>query len=145
MTSAFVPLASLTGATASNRSRFAHRFSVGGVPHVLVPDGSRIFAIDDAWDSRMEAALEADLPALLDEMGIGHASFPTSMAPPASMPVRSLSLAVAQKCNLACTYCYAQQGGFGEEPVSMPSDVAIKAVELLFAEAQTGESVSNQD
>ena len=32
---------------------------------------------------------------------------------PKSVPVKAVSLAVAQKCNLGCTYCYAQQGTFG--------------------------------
>ena len=30
-----------------------------------------------------------------------------------SPPLHALSLAVAQKCNLGCTYCYASQGSFG--------------------------------
>ncbi len=40
--------------------------------------------------------------------------------PPVSPPVRALSLAVAQKCNLGCTYCYAREGSFGDEPKNMP-------------------------
>ena len=46
----------------------------------------------------------------------------------------ALSLAVAERCNLGCTYCYAQQGDFGGSakamsktdaalPVSQPSAV----------------------
>jgi uncharacterized protein len=58
------------------------------------------------------------------------------------MAVRSLSLAVAQKCNLACTYCYAQEGSFGSEPKSMEYDAAVRAVELLFQRAKPGESVN---
>ena len=33
--------------------------------------------------------------------------------PLVSPPLHALSLAVAQKCNLGCSYCYASQGGFG--------------------------------
>ena len=33
--------------------------------------------------------------------------------PLAAPPLHAISLAVAQKCNLGCTYCYAQQGDFG--------------------------------
>jgi uncharacterized protein len=58
------------------------------------------------------------------------------------MPVRSLSLAVAQKCNLACSYCYAQEGSFGSEPKNMEHAAAIRAVDLLFQEAKPGESVN---
>jgi len=74
-------------------------------------------------------------------MNIGAESFPESMEAPESMPVRSLSLAVAQKCNLACTYCYAQQGAFGEEPRSMSREVALQSVDLLFSESRAGDSV----
>src|SRR5207302_1515205 len=55
---------------------------------------------------------------------------------------RALSLAVAQRCNLGCTYCYAQQGSFGDVPKSMPLATALKAVDLLFAETNPGERVN---
>src|SRR6266705_257237 len=109
----FVPLASLVAAppvpAVNEGGGHVHAFRVGGVPHLLIPRGSRIFAIGEDWDSRIAHALDEDLPALLNEMHIGAESFPESMEAPESMPVRSLSLAVAQKCNLACSYCYAQQ------------------------------------
>ena len=40
---------------------------------------------------------------------------------PRSVPVKAISLAVAQKCNLGCTYCYAQQGTFGGAAGNMPA------------------------
>jgi uncharacterized protein len=39
---------------------------------------------------------------------------------------------VAQTCNLACGYCYAQGGEFGDAAKSMSWDVARAAVERLF-------------
>jgi len=33
--------------------------------------------------------------------------------------IRALSLAIAQKCNLGCAYCYAQQGEFGAPAKNM--------------------------
>lgn len=62
--------------------------------------------------------------------------------PPASVPVRALSLAVAQKCNLGCTYCYARQGGFGGGESSMSMGVALAAVDRLLEGAASGEKVS---
>ena len=53
-------------------------------------------------------------------------------------PVHALSLAVAQKCNLGCTYCYAQQGDFGGPPKSMPLEVALRAVDLLVEGKEPG-------
>ena len=53
-------------------------------------------------------------------------------------PVHALSLAVAQKCNLGCTYCYAQQGAFGGEAKNMSLETANRAVDLLLSQAGDG-------
>jgi uncharacterized protein len=74
--------------------------------------------------------LELDAPRFVDD------------APVESPPLRALSLAVAQKCNLGCTYCYAQQGSFGGPARSMPDDTALAAVDLLFADVGPGERVN---
>jgi uncharacterized protein len=49
---------------------------------------------------------------------------------------------VAQKCNLGCTYCYAQEGDFGGLAKDMPAEVALAAVERLFAGAAPGQRVN---
>ena len=56
--------------------------------------------------------MPATVEALLREAGLDSRPLidDTPLAPPA---IHALSLAVAQKCNLGCTYCYAQQGEFG--------------------------------
>jgi uncharacterized protein len=56
--------------------------------------------------------------------------------------VRALSLAVAQKCNLGCTYCYAQGGSFGGAATSMELDTALASVDLLFGDVAAGERVN---
>ena len=43
-------------------------------------------------------------------------------------PVRALSLAVAERCNLGCTYCYAEGGSFGGKPRNMEWEVAEASV-----------------
>jgi uncharacterized protein len=45
---------------------------------------------------------------------------------------------VAQKCNLSCTYCYADGGAFGEAPRNMPLDVALAAVDAFLRAASPG-------
>jgi len=42
---------------------------------------------------------------------------------------------------MGCTYCYAQQGSFGNTPKKMEAEAALAAVKLLFRERQPGESV----
>jgi uncharacterized protein len=50
-----------------------------------------------------------------------------------------MSLAVAQKCNLGCAYCYAQQGSFGGPSRNMPLETALAAAERLLADTSEGE------
>ena len=59
-----------------------------------------------------------------------------------SVPVKAMSLAVAQKCNLGCTYCYAQQGTFGGTAGNMPPDVAKAAIDRLVRGAEPGETLT---
>ena len=56
--------------------------------------------------------------------------------------MRALSLAVAERCNLGCTYCYAEGGSFGGRPRNMEWDVAEASVDRLFTEAAAGERVN---
>jgi uncharacterized protein len=74
--------------------------------------------------------LGVDAPAYVDD------------GPPQQPPVRALSLAVAQKCNLGCTYCYAQGGSFGGAATSMELDTALASVDLLFGDVAAGERVN---
>jgi uncharacterized protein len=123
-------------------SRYVHLFDTEIGPHLLVVNGSRVFGLglaeaeafalamqstDASQTSALLAKFGLDLPAFIDDAAPGHA------------PIRSLSLAVAQKCNLACTYCYAKSGDFGGPPRTMSMDVALAAVDRLFQECAPGD------
>jgi uncharacterized protein len=121
--------------------RQSHVFETANGSHALVVDGSRIYSVDQetADQLRMDPG---DSGGLLARLGLlGDRPYITDEAP-RSMAVRSLSLAVAQKCNLACTYCYAQEGSFGSEPRNMEREAALRSLELLFEGASPGESVN---
>jgi uncharacterized protein len=113
--------------------------------HLLVVNGSRLFDVDaevfEALDRARLARDEGTLRRLLEELGVSEAPF-IDDRPVESPPVRALSLAVAQKCNLGCTYCYAQQGDFGGPARNMPMQTALEAVELLLRDAGRGERVN---
>ena len=111
----------------------AHLFRSDFGGHVLVVDGSRVFDIDDALYRELEqAGADGVLDTLLGQLGLrGEAPAITDEAP-LDLPVRALSLAVAQSCNLGCTYCYAQQGSFGVKPQAMPLEVALQSVDMLI-------------
>jgi uncharacterized protein len=122
------------------RSRHAHWQSFGDRGQLLVVNGSRLFDVDtgvlEEFDSAAlqgDAAVEDVLrrldlldPPLVDD------------TPLVSPPLRALSLAVAQKCNLGCTYCYASQGEFGGQAKNMPIETARQAVEMLFDRVPPG-------
>jgi uncharacterized protein len=105
--------------------------------YALLVDGSRIFSISADTARRL---LDTNCPEFLGELALDPRERITDHAP-TDMKVRSLSLAVAQKCNLGCAYCYAQQGSFGNTRKKMETEAAVAAVELLFREIQPGESV----
>lgn len=111
--------------------------------HAFVVEGSQVFDLDEDSYARINAALGGggDLPAILMDLGLGAARPRIGDEAPARMPVRALSLAVAQKCNLGCTYCYASEGDFGSTPTNMALDTALAAADLLFAETPPGERI----
>jgi uncharacterized protein len=120
-----------------------HLIESGAGSHVLVVDGSRFYDVDRENFLLLGAAVaEGRLEAALTNMGLVQATRAVDDTPPTNPPVRALSLAVAQKCNLGCTYCYAQEGGFGTKPRNMPIETAHRAVELLLSEAAPGERVN---
>jgi uncharacterized protein len=120
--------------------RAFHLFSTEFGEHLLLVNGSRVFSVpgdvaaalrgDEAGAERLLVELGLDAPAYIDDEPLSEA------------PVRALSLAVAQKCNLGCTYCYAQEGNFGVREQEMSPEAARAAVELLFSEAGPGDRLS---
>jgi uncharacterized protein len=113
--------------------------SPGG--HLFVADGSRLFEADADLFATYGAALEQGGAEAIDELlrqaGLVGRPF-IDDTPLSSPPLRALSLAIAQKCNLGCTYCYAQQGEFGGTAKNMELADALRAVELLVGTAEPG-------
>ena len=112
--------------------------------HLLLVDGSQLFKIGDDLGQRLTAA-ELDgreaVRAALAERGLGLKRF-IGDEPLVDPPLRALSLAVAERCNLGCTYCYADGGSFGGPARDMPWEVAEASVRRLFAQAEPGERVT---
>jgi|SRR5579859_3576264 len=127
-------------------SRDVHLISTAHAQLVLVADGSRLFEIDPDTFQHFKDLMsvpqgDAALDEFLKELGVSGEPRIGDDAPE-SPPVRALSLAVAQKCNLGCAYCYAHQGDFGGAAKNMPVETALRAVDLLFSEVQPGERVN---
>ena len=117
-----------------------HLFHTESGAHVYVANGSRVYSVDS---ETAEALAGWPNEARLERLGLAADAYITDQ-PLASPPVRTLSLAVAQKCNLGCVYCYAQQGTFGDAPRDMDEAVAAQSVDLLLAEAAPGTSAEGR-
>ncbi|WP_321473685.1 radical SAM/SPASM domain-containing protein [uncultured Paludibaculum sp.] len=91
---------------------------VRGDVHVLfVPDGSRLYELP-------AGTIASDLEGLVRTLGAEPAAPPLRFEEQAS----ALSLNIAQACNLACAYCYADEGRFGGDPQLMPQELAELAI-----------------
>jgi uncharacterized protein len=103
--------------------------------HLFVTDGSRIYDLEDdaAVDEETLAALWPHLAPARSQRIDG-----TPLAPP---PLQTLSLNVAQACNMGCGYCYADGGAFQGKARVMSREVARAAVDRLLAEAAPGAEV----
>src|SRR5437588_7909816 len=123
--------------TARPRAPDLHLFSTEHGAHAFIVDGSQLFDIDEQMFAELNAAIEGpDLGRKLAELGLTSRTRRIDDRAPERMPVRALSLAVAQKCNLGCTYCYAREGDFGGPAKNMPPETARAAVDLLLAETE---------
>lgn len=108
--------------------------------HLFLADGSRLFDIDedlaDAWSTDLnQGILPAEVRALIGDSEEGRFISSRPIAPPA---LRSISLNVAQACNMSCGYCYADRGHFGGRPSLMGESIARRSVDRLIADAPTG-------
>ncbi|HVT40539.1 MAG TPA: radical SAM protein [Gemmatimonadaceae bacterium] len=111
---------------------------------IFVANGSRVYDVDDEVIARLEAAVtigDDAVEGVLDSCGLLLPRLINDL-PLTSPPLRAISLAIAQKCNLGCTYCYASQGDFGGPPKDMTSQTAERAVRLLIDAAQPGDRVN---
>ena len=121
-----------------------HLFESKG-QHILIPDGSRIYKISKNIHQKLEELLEKDDVIEIDRWLIENdlqSLGKINDQPVSDPPLTSISLAIAQKCNLGCSYCYAQEGGFGMKAKNMPLEKAILAVDLLFAQNLTAHKMN---
>ncbi|HZI47376.1 MAG TPA: radical SAM protein, partial [Pyrinomonadaceae bacterium] len=111
-----------------------HLFNSWYGRHAFVVRGSQIF------DVVPEFAVETtSLAALLTESLGPENKFADACRSPSDVPaIRSISLNVAQGCNLSCVYCYADSGKFGGSARMMKLEVARETADLLINESEEG-------
>ena len=124
------------------RSARLHLFSGGTGKFVLDVGTGKIHQVPAERARTLDMALRLGDPGRADLIALAFGMVvPTTkgVEAPRSVPVKAISLAVAQKCNLGCTYCYAQQGTFGGAAADMPPEVAKAAIDQLLRGAKPGE------
>lgn len=116
------------------RSSSVHLIKGGHSTQIFIPNGSRLYTISEEVEQRvtslMEVMDEEGLQNMLIRLGLDAPEY-ISNEPLQSPPLYALSLAIAQKCNMGCTYCYADQGDFGGPTKNMSLETALKAIDLL--------------
>jgi len=118
------------------RAPEAHLLETALGRHLFVANGSRLFDTDaELFEDLGSAMAEGRVEEVLDRIGLSGPPL-IDDAPLTPRPIHALSLAVAQKCNLGCTYCYAQQGEFGGPAKNMTTETAERAVDLLVSGAE---------
>ncbi|GAC1555990.1 MAG: hypothetical protein NVS2B5_17140 [Beijerinckiaceae bacterium] len=109
--------------------------------HLFVADGSRLFDADAgtfrAFTSALAEGGSDEVADLLMKLGLPPQPL-IDDTPLLNPSIHAFSLAVAQKCNLGCNYCYAQQGEFGAAAKNMSLDQAERAVDTLVNGAEPG-------
>lgn len=100
--------------------------------HLFVADGSRIY--DMPAELPTDTATVRALVKSISPPGTQRIDG-TPLSPPA---LQTLSLNVAQACNMGCSYCYAGQGAFGGKSKLMQYAVAKASVDRLISESAEG-------
>ncbi|UPK66707.1 radical SAM/SPASM domain-containing protein [Chitinophaga filiformis] len=137
-------LASHINKKSTPRSPQVHLVPTAGDTQLFVVNGSRLHNIPPAIEARMQQLLE-----LQDEAGIAGELISLGLDMPVLIndePLKSpktyaLSLAIAQKCNMGCTYCYADQGDFGGPTKNMTANIARQSIDLLLKDCIPGSKV----
>lgn len=128
-------LATYIASDAQPRSPQLHLVNGGTTSQLLVVNGSRLYNLPNDILAQIESLLEKKdeeaVSNMLCALGL-DAPLAIDDTPLTSPPIHAISLAIAQKCNLGCTYCYAQQGDFGGAAKNMPLETAYRSIDLLL-------------
>lgn len=121
-------------------------FRSGRGRHLFIADGSRIYDLPPPAAqppaSPSASGEHADDEELLEAVGTLLAGpRRVTESPPAPPPLHSISLNVAQSCNMGCHYCYADGGRFNGPARAMCREVAEAAIDRLITESEVGASL----
>jgi uncharacterized protein len=105
----------------------------GDRPLAFVVEGSLLFGLEPTAFASIH-----DNPTAQQELVNSLRIRNRDSSPIPSVPLpspNSISLNIAQSCNLSCSYCYADEGRFGGRASMMSLETAFASIDRLFAEA----------
>jgi uncharacterized protein len=108
---------------------------------LFVVDGSRLYDLDQDTAAHVEAAMAAGESHWIEDLGLLREDRSIGALPPDPPPVHSISLNLAQVCNLSCGYCYADEGRFSGDARLMSVEVARETVNFLLDSSRPGTPV----
>jgi uncharacterized protein len=109
--------------------------------HIFLADGSRIYDLDPEFSIQVEnnsVVNAASQNPLWEALGLFSGNTLNRyidgqpLKPP---PLASISLNVAQACNMSCGYCYADTGRFGGKSRLMSLEIAQASIDRLITES----------
>ncbi len=109
--------------------------------HLFVVDGSRIFDVDDNTynifrdSAQKENVDDSRMNEILADLDIQQYNYINADSHFVPKYLNSVSLNVAQSCNMSCSYCYADEGKFGGQRSFMKEEIAFKTIDSLFLES----------
>ena len=134
-------MSTLAESVADTRAPLFKRIRSRAGEHVLIVPHSRIYDLPSDVAGQFDAG-DPDaihLAEALAQTAVGEE--PLDLVP--EPEPQSISLNVSSACNLACTYCYADRGGFGgSQSTTMTDATARAAVNRLFATADATRPVT---
>ncbi|MEH2066439.1 MAG: radical SAM protein [Nostoc sp.] len=109
--------------------------------HLIAGDKPLVFLMGNSQLFEVSPDFFADLangnPEAIAELRATVPSAQAAVSPwHADREPTAISLNLAQSCNLACSYCYADEGRFGGKQRLMSVEVALKTIERLIEQAQ---------
>lgn len=121
-----------------------HLVPAGSATQLFLANGSRLHTITDETAATLKQLQEQKNEAAITDTlaALGLDAPPAIDDTPLKDPkIYALSLAIAQKCNMGCAYCYADQGDFGGPTKNMPLATAKQSIDLLLADCTAGSKV----
>lgn len=104
---------------------------------LFVVNGSRLYDVPSSmFDSGI--AYDEFISSIKNDISSKDYIGKTPLVPP---KLSSLSLNVAQGCNLSCSYCYADEGKFQKHSRLMDIEVSRKSINRLFKESESNSTV----